>query len=50
MSRKTYMSNNDFILARNPGISPVRLLFDKSLKFVRKKKSLTFMNFLSSRR
>ena len=27
------MINNDFMLARNSGIAPVKLLFDKSLKF-----------------
>jgi hypothetical protein len=26
----TYMTNNDFILARNSGTPPVRLLFEKS--------------------
>ena len=31
--QKTYMINNDFMLARNSGIAPVKLLFDKSLKF-----------------
>lgn len=33
MLRETYMNNNDFMLPRNSGTSPVNLLFDKSLKF-----------------
>lgn len=31
----TYMTNNDFILARNSGTPPVKLLFDKSLSFAK---------------
>lgn len=31
------MTNNDFILARNSGTSPVKLFFDKSLEFVKTK-------------
>ena len=30
---KTYMTNNDFMSARNSGTPPVKLLFDKSLTF-----------------
>ena len=30
------MTNKDVILARNSGISPVKLLFDKSLEFIKK--------------
>lgn len=29
------MTNNDFILARNSGTPPVKLLFDKSLSFAK---------------
>jgi len=31
----TYMTNNDFILARNSGTPPVKLLFDKSLSYAK---------------
>jgi len=34
------MNDRDFILARNSGTPPVKLLFDKSLKFVRIKSRL----------
>lgn len=34
------MIDNDFMLARNSGTPPVRLLFDKSLGFVKYKKSV----------
>lgn len=37
---ETYMNDKDFILARNSGTPPVKLLFDKSLKFVRIKSHL----------
>lgn len=40
MLGETYMNNKDFILARNSGIPPVKLLLDKSLKFVRIKNDL----------
>jgi len=33
--RETYMTNSDFMLLRNSGTSPVKLLFDKSLKLTR---------------
>ena len=39
------MISKDFILARNSGITPVKLLFDKSLKFGRDQNELKFMCF-----
>lgn len=36
---KTNMTNSDFMSARNPGIPPVKLLFDKSLTLIKAKNS-----------
>jgi len=41
------MNNNDFILPRKSGTSPVKLLFDKSLMLARKHKEIKVCSKLS---
>jgi len=42
------MNNNDFMLPRNSGTSPVKLLFDKSLMLAKRELSMLLLHLISS--